>query len=129
MLAAMALTLTLQLAPAVEDPSQTTHLPQTVFAEAPAKPRMRSWGWTAAGAYGFSSFGAGVAGIVAYHTDTANRSKVNLAMGLGAIAGLIPGFLIGNEARKEENEKTRAYIPIVDVLGTMTAISGYVITH
>jgi hypothetical protein len=129
MLAAMALTLTLQLAPAADGPAQTTHLPQTVFAEAPAKPRMRSWGWTAAGAYGFSTFGAGIAGIVAYHTDTTNRSKVNLAMGLGAIAGLIPGFLIGNEARKEENEKTRAYIPIVDVLGTMTAISGYVITH
>ena len=129
MLAALALTLTLQLAPAVEDPSQSTHLPQTVFAEAPAKPRMRSWGWTAAGAYGFSTFGAGVAGIVAYHTDQTNHSKVNLAMGLGAIAGLIPGLLIGNEARKEENDKARAYIPIVDVLGTMTAISAYVITR
>jgi hypothetical protein len=129
MLAAMALTLTLQLAPAVDDPSQTTHLPQTVFAEAPAKPRLRSWGWTAAGAYGFSTFGAGVGGVVAYHTGTTEHSKVNLAMAIGAIAGLLPGFLIGNEARKEENEKTRAYIPIVDVLGTMTAITGYVITR
>jgi hypothetical protein len=129
MLAALALTLTLQLAPAVDDPSQSTHLPQTVFAEAPAKPRMRSWGWSAAGAYGFSTFGAGVGGIVAYHTGTTGRSQVNLAMGIGAIVGLLPGFLIGNEARKEENDKTRAYIPIVDVLGTMTAISGYVITH
>ncbi|MFL5370121.1 MAG: hypothetical protein ACJ78Z_08025, partial [Myxococcales bacterium] len=68
-------------------------------------------------------------GVVAYHTGTTERSKVNLAMAVGAIAGLLPGFLIGNEARKEENDKTRAYIPIVDVLGTMTAISGYVITH
>ena len=128
MLAAMALTLTLQLAPAA-DPSQTTHLPAAVFAEAPAKPSTRSWGWTAAGAYGFSSFGAGVGGLVAYHTGTTEPSKVNLAMAIGAIAGLLPGFLIGNEARKEENDKTRAYIPIVDVLGTMTAVSSYVITH
>ena len=85
MLAAMALTLTLQLAPAVDASSQTTHLPQTVFAEAPAKPKMRSWGWTAAGAYGFSSFGAGVGGLFAYHTGTIERSKVNLAMAIGAI--------------------------------------------
>jgi hypothetical protein len=129
MLAALALTLTLQLAPAAAEASATAHIPNILLAEGPAQPQTRSWGWTAAGAYGFSTFGAGVGGLVAYHTSTASRSTVNLAMGLGAIAGLLPGLLLGNEARYEENHQARAYIPIVDLLGTMTAISGYVITH
>jgi hypothetical protein len=100
MLAAVALTLTLQVAPAASGPATGTHLPPAVMAEAPAQPARRSWAWTAAGAYGFSSFGAGVGALVANQYRTKNSGTINLAMGIGALAGLVPGVLFGNEARE-----------------------------
>ena|SRR5256885_1508230 len=131
LVAAAALTLSLQLAPVVDDPAASTHVPISLFAEGPPRPRLRSWMWTAAGAYGFATFGAGIGAI--YASDdrgpTSNSRKANLAMAIGAVAGLIPGLLLGNEARSEESEKTRAYLPIVDVLGSLAAVVGFVVTH
>jgi hypothetical protein len=129
MLAAVALTLTLQVAPAADAAATSTRIPTSVMAEAPAKPERRSWAWTAAGAYGFSSFGAGVGALVANQYRTRDSGTINLAMGIGALAGLLPGVLFGNEAREEQNHKARAYIPVMDVVGTMTGVLGYVIAH
>ena len=131
MLAAVALTLTLQLAPAAGDPAATNHIPMSLLAEGPARPKLRSWTWTVAGGYGLAGFGAGVGAIVANldRSATPNPGKANVAMALGALAGVIPGLLLGNEARHEANDKARAYIPVADVLGSLAAVMGYVVTH
>jgi hypothetical protein len=131
MLAAAALTLTLQLAPVLDDPTTTTHVPLSLLAEGPAKPRLRSWTWTAAGGYGLAAFGAGLGAFFANNDRGGNPNprRANLSMGIGALAGLIPGLLLGNEARYEENEKARAYVPVVDVVGSLAAVVGYVVTH
>ena len=129
MLAAAALTLTLQLAPAVTDPAASQHLPLSLLAEGPANAKRRSWTWTAAGGYGLATFGAGIGAMFANSDRNPNSRKANLAMGIGALAGLIPGMLLGNEARREESEKARAYIPVVDVVGSLAAVVGYVVTH
>ena len=44
-------------------------------------------------------------------------------MAIGALAGLIPGLLLGIEARHEESEKARAYLPVVDVLGSLAGVA------
>jgi hypothetical protein len=131
MLAAAALTLTLQLAPAVDDQAATTHVPLSLLAEGPARPKLRSWTWIPAGGYGLAAFGAGVGAMFANNDRgvSPNARKANVAMGIGALAGLLPGLLLGNEARYEQSEKTRAYIPVVDVLGSLAAVVGYVVTH
>jgi len=131
LVAAAALTLSLQLAPVVDDPAASTHVPPSLLAEGPPRPTLRSWTWTAAGAYGFATFGAGLGAMYASNDRSPSPSprKANLAMAIGAVAGLIPGLLLGNEARHEESEKTRAYVPIVDVLGSLAAVVGFVVTH
>src|SRR5712671_6832909 len=131
MLAAAALTLTLQLAPAGTEPAASQHLPLSLLAEGPANTKRRSWTWTAAGGYGLATFGAGIGAMFANSDRSGhpNPRKANLAMGIGALAGLIPGLLLGNEARHEESEKARAYIPVMDFLGSLTAVVGYVVTH
>jgi hypothetical protein len=132
MIAAMALTLTLQLAPAADDPATSTHLPMSVLAEGPSSPRLRSWTWIPAGAYGFSTFGAGLAGVVVNNegrNGIRNTNLGNTAMAIGAIVGLIPGLLIGQEARKEENATTRAYLPIADVAGSLCLVVGYLFSR
>jgi hypothetical protein len=132
MLAAAALTLTLQLAPVANDPGTTTHLPISVLAEGPSNPRTHSWIWIPAGAYAFSSFTAGLAGVVVNNegrNGIRNTSTGNTAMAVGALIGLIPGLLIGNEARKEENAQTRAYLPVADVAGSLALLVGYLFSR
>jgi hypothetical protein len=132
MIAAVALTLTLQMAPVVEDPATSTHLPMSVLAEGPSRPHLRSWTWIPAGAYGLATFTAGLAGVVVNNEGRLGQRDLrtgNTAMAVGAIVGLIPGLLIGQEARKEENEKTRAYLPVADVAGSLALIVGYLFSR
>jgi hypothetical protein len=132
MIAAVALTLTLQLAPVAEDPATSTHLPMSVLAEGPSHPQLRSWTWIPAGAYGFATFTAGLAGVVVNNEGHLGRrdTKVgNTAMAVGAIVGLIPGILLGQEARKEENAAARAYLPIADVAGSLSLVVGYLFSR
>ena len=132
MIAAVALTLTLQMAPVAEDPATSTHLPMSVLAEGPSRPQLRSWTWIPAGAYGFATFTAGLAGVVVNNEGRFGHRDLrtgNTAMAVGAIVGLIPGLLIGREARKEENSTTRAYLPVADVAGSLALIVGYLFSR
>ena len=132
MIAAMALTLTLQMTPAAEEPATYTHVPWSVLAEGPSHPHLRSWTWIPAGAYGFATFGAGLAGVVINNEGRFGSRDLkagNTAMAIGAIVGLIPGLLIGQEARKEENSTTRVYLPVADVAGSLAVVVGYLFSR
>jgi len=89
LVAAAALTLSLQLAPVVDDPAASTHVPLSLLAEGPPRPTLRSWTWTAAGAYGFATFGAGLGAMYASNDRSPSPSprKANLAMAIGASRG------------------------------------------
>jgi hypothetical protein len=101
--------------------------------EAP-HPEMRSWGWIPAGGYGLAAFGAGVAATtVAFldrpHTGTFNIPRANTALAVGAAIGLVPGLILGNESRREENDKGRTTTILLDVLGSIALGFGYAASH
>jgi hypothetical protein len=69
---------------------------------------------------------AGGAGIL---TEYSTRKQFGrnirppmVAMGLGLVAGLVPGWLLGESSRTNENEKARGAIGILDVAGTAAVI-------
>jgi hypothetical protein len=104
----------------------------SVLAEGPSNPKLRSWTWIPAGAYGFSTFTAGLAGVIVNNegrNGIRDTSTANTAMAIGAIVGLIPGLLLGQEARKEENAAARAYLPIADVAGSLSLVVGYLFSR
>jgi hypothetical protein len=81
--------------------------------------------WTVAGGYGLSTVFAAMSGIL---TDAFSRNNeatrrnprtAGIAIGLGALAGLIPGALLGSESRKEEASLARGVITLLDVGGTL----------
>ena len=88
---------------------------------------LRSRCWTVAGGYGLSSVFAAMSGIL---TEAFTRSGSQLAtsrdtsksavvMSIGALVGLIPGALLGNEARREEASLNRGVVTLLDVGGTV----------
>ena len=83
--------------------------------------------WTVAGGYGLSTVFAAMAGILAEAVtrssstigDARNKSATALAMGIGALAGIVPGALLGNESRREEMGLGRGVVALLDVGGTV----------
>jgi hypothetical protein len=125
------LALSLVLDTAQQAPKAAEAPPAAVEAPHPEK---RSWGWIPAGGYGLASFGAGVAATtVAFldrpHTGTFNIPRANTALAIGAAIGLVPGLILGNEARNEDNEKGRTTVILLDVLGSIALGFGYAASH
>ena len=79
--------------------------------------------WSVAGGYGLSSVFASIAGvIVSVSTSkggTSDRGAGALAMGIGALVGVIPGALLGNESRREEMGLARGVVTLLDVGGSI----------
>ena len=83
--------------------------------------------WTVAGGYGLSTVFASMAGILAEAFTRSsnasgeghNKSTTALAMGIGALAGIIPGALLGNESRREEMSLGRGVVSLLDIGGSM----------
>jgi hypothetical protein len=116
---------------AVEAPPAAVEAPPAAV-EAP-HPEMRSWGWIPAGAYGLASFGAGIAATAVAFLDrpggSYNIPRANTALAVGAAIGLVPGLLLGQESRREENEKARGTIVLLDVVGSIALGFGYAVSH
>jgi hypothetical protein len=89
-------------------------------------PQLRSSLWRPAGAYGMAMTFAGGAGIL---TEYSTRKQLGrnihppmIGMGLGLLAGLVPGWLLGESSRVEENAKGRGAIGVLDLAGTAAVI-------
>lgn len=88
---------------------------------------LRSRCWTVAGGYGLSAVFASMSGILteaftrtaSQNATTRNSSKAAVAMGVGALVGLLPGALLGNESRKEEASINRGVVTLLDLAGTV----------
>ena len=122
----LVLALTLVLDPAPQSPSSVEAPAAAV--EAP-HPQTRSWAWIPAGGYGLAAFGAGVAATTVAFLDRPNGSfnipRANTALAVGAAIGLVPGLILGNEARREDNEKARSTIVLLDVVGSIARGFGF----
>lgn len=83
--------------------------------------------WTVAGGYGLATVFASMAGILAEaftrsttaNSDARNKSITAVAMGVGALAGIVPGALLGNESRREEMGLGRGVVSLLDVGGSV----------
>ena len=83
--------------------------------------------WAVAGGYGLSTVFASMAGVLAEAfnrpssglADSRNRGTTALAMGIGALAGIVPGALLGNEARREEMALGRGVVTLLDLGGSV----------
>jgi len=112
MIAAVALTLTLQMAPVVEDPATSTHLPMSVLAEGPSRPHLRSWTWIPAGAYGMATFTAGLAGVVVNNEGRLGQRDLrtgNTAMVSARSSG---SSRVSSSARKPARKRMRRHARI-----------------
>jgi hypothetical protein len=125
----LAITLLLDPAPQSQPVSAA---PPTAIETAHA-PRLHSWLWVPAGGYGLAAFGAGVgASVVGFMRQGAepfNIRRANTALAVGAAVGLIPGLLLGQQARYEENEKARSSIILLDIVGSIALGFGYAMSH
>lgn len=89
-------------------------------------PPLRSRCWWLAGSYALGSTFAGIGGIITESfvrngttlADTHNVRTNALGMLIGFVVGAIPGALLGNEARKEENDLTRGVTTLLAIGGT-----------
>jgi hypothetical protein len=84
---------------------------------------LRSPLWVPAGGYGMAMVFGGGAGILTEYSTRSNNGLRNvkpplIGMGLGLLAGVVPGMLLGQTARVEENEKARGAIGVLDVAGS-----------
>jgi predicted membrane-bound spermidine synthase len=61
--------------------------------------------------------------------DSFNVRTANTAMAIGAAVGIVPGILLGQQARYEENDKARSAVLLLDVVGTLALGFGYAMSH
>jgi hypothetical protein len=130
----LALTLLLDPAPQTQGFSQgISQAPPEAVAVAPDS-STRTWVWVPAGGYGLSAAFAGIAatavGFMGRHnTDDLNVGRANAAMAIGAAVGLVPGLILGQQARYEENDKARSAVLLLDAIGTLALGFGYAASH
>jgi hypothetical protein len=88
---------------------------------------LRSRCWMVAGGYGVSAMMASMGGVLLDAFSRGNSRNGNqhdttpsaVAMGIGALVGLVPGILLGNESRREEQSLARGVVTLLDVGGTL----------
>jgi hypothetical protein len=126
----LALSLVLDPASQQQRPSEA---PAAAIEVAHPPAPQRSWAWIPAGGYGLASFGAGVAATAVGFLDRPNSSfnipRANTALAIGAAIGLVPGLILGQEARREDNDKGRTTTVLLDVLGSIALGFGYAVSH
>lgn len=101
--------------------------------EDPDHPRpRRSTAWIVAGGLGMAALGAGMGGVISTAIDRSetgiadrvNHHPGNKGLALGALVGLLPGLIFGNEARNEINATGRSVIMVLDVGGSLALAFG-----
>ena len=121
MLTAIATALVLTL-----DPAGQAELPRPNWA-APAEQKatvkpLRSALWIPAGGYGMAMTFAGGAGILTEystrHSQGSNIKPPLIALAAGFLAGIVPGALLGQGGREDDNEKARGAIGVLDLAGS-----------
>ena len=126
MLTALAAALSLSLEPgAPRGPPPPAWAAQGSQAEVEVEaPRLRSSLWVPAGGYGMAMTFAGSAAIL---TEYSTRRVIGrrtqpplVAMCLGFLGGLVPGLLLGQNAREDDNTKNRGAVTILDLVGTLS---------
>ena len=115
------------------DPGGQAVLPRPSWA-APAEAKttvkpLRSALWIPAGAYGMATTFAGGAGILTeYSTRRVQGSNITpplIALAIGFLAGIVPGALLGQGAREDDNEKGRGAIGVLDVAGSAAVFFAF----
>jgi hypothetical protein len=101
---------------------------QLTGSDAPA-PQLRSKFWSGMGAAGMGLTFAGGAGILTEYS-TRGYSGRNIhpplyAMGAAFLAGALPGWILGEGARREENEKGRGAVGILDLVGIAAVLYSF----
>lgn len=90
-------------------------------------PPVRSRCWWLAGGYGLGAAFASIAGVIAQSVgrnqtsmgSIRNVRSISLGMLIGFAVGAGPGALLGNEARREENDLARGVIMLLAGGGTV----------
>ena len=117
-----ALSLTLDPAQLPKQPAPWADGANTPAASAENPPR-RSALWTGLGTYGLAATFAGGGGVVAEYMTRSTLEGRNVKAGLigmaaGLAVGLVPGYLLGDSARNESNDKGRGAVVLLDTAGT-----------
>ena len=98
----------------------------------------RSTAWVAAGGFGMAGLGAGIGAVMAQAfsrssgataLDTVDTHAGMKGMALGALLGLVPGLIFGNEARNEGNAIGRTVILLTDLGGALAIGMGWAQSH
>ena len=90
---------------------------------------LRSSFWVPAGGYGMATtFAGGAAILTEYSTRALSGRNVRpplIAMGLGLLLGAVPGLLLGQNAREEDNDRARGAVGVLDLAGTGAMILAF----
>lgn len=94
-------------------------------------PALRSRCWWVAGGYGLGAAFASISGIItenvvrsqSMNATTRNARTNALGMALGFVIGGLPGALLGNEARYEENSLARGVTTLMAIGGTVALMA------
>lgn len=95
------------------------------------KPK-RSTAWIVAGGVGMAMLASGMGGVISTaidrseskDADRVNHHPGNKGLAIGALVGLLPGLIFGNEARSENNATGRSVIVVLDVGGSLALLFG-----
>jgi len=86
-------------------------------------PPLRSALWIPAGGYGLATTFAGPAAILTEYGTRRGDGQRNIgppliAMGVGFLVGLVPGLILGNNARQEDESRNRGAVGVLDLAGS-----------